>query len=287
MRWCRRWAANVSKQNMPDLQARLDLPPKDAVKFFRSKQFRISWNWFDVWRDINAEAFTVAKATSYDVLRAIRTEVDTAIGDGMTFQEFKKKLRPRLQDLGWWGKQEVLDADTGEVTQAQLGSDRRLRTIFQANVQTSYMAGRNARQVENAKDRPWWRYVAVMDGRTRPHHAELNGRVWRFDDPIWDIIYPANGWGCRCRVVALSDADMERMGLKPERGTVVVEREVPLGSDGEMTTVKGLSIRGIGDRNILFYPDPGWDYNPGKASAAHLQDVLERKRQQEATRGAP
>lgn len=272
---------------MADLQARLDLSPREAVEFFRSKQFRVSWNWFDVWQDIHSQAFTVAKATSYDVLRAIRKEVDNAIGDGMTFEQFKKVLRPRLQDLGWWGRQEMLDADTGEVTQAQLGSDRRLRTIFQTNVQTSYMAGRNARQVENAQDRPWWRYVAVMDGRTRPHHAELNGRVWRYDDPIWDIIYPPNGWGCRCRVVALSNADMERLGLQPERGTVIVEREVPLGASGEMITVKGVSVRGVGDRNLTFYPDPGWDYNPGKASAAHLQDMLARKQRQADMRGAP
>lgn len=265
---------------MATLQARLDLSPKEAIEFFRSKQFLIAWNWYDVWRDTNAQAFTVAKATSYDVLRAIRTEVDTAIGDGLTFEEFKKRLKPRLQDLGWWGKKEVLDANTGEVIQTQLGSDRRLRTIFQTNVQTSYMAGRHARQVENAQDRPWWRYVAVMDSRTRPQHAALNGRVWRFDDPIWKIIYPPNGWGCRCRIAALSDADLVRMGLTPERGSIIVEREVPLGQDGEMVTVKGIQVRGIGGRDMLFYPDPGWDYNPGTASAAHLQDVLSRKRQQ-------
>jgi len=263
---------------MADLQARLDLPPRDAVAFFRSKGFRISWDWFDVWQETQAEAFTVAKATSYDVLRAIRNELDTALDDGMTFQEFKKRLRPRLQELGWWGTKEVLDIDTGEVTRAQLGSDRRLRTIFQTNVQTAYMAGRHARQLDNAKDRPWWRYVAVMDGRTRPHHAELNGRVWRYDDPVWKIIYPPNGWGCRCRVVALSDADMERLGLQPERETQFIEREAKVSKDGELIQVQGISVPGIGDRRLSFFPDPGWDYNPGTASAAHLQDVLARKR---------
>jgi len=265
---------------MVDLQARLDLPPKEAIALFRSKGFLVSWDWFDVWREMNAESFTVAKATSYDVLRAIRTELDTALGDGLTFDEFKKRLRPRLQDLGWWGKQDVLDADTGEITQAQLGSDRRLRTIFQTNVQVSYMAGRYARQIDNAKNQPWWRYTAVMDGRTRPAHAALNGRVWRYDDPVWDIIYPPNGWGCRCRVTALSDSDMSNLGVQPETGATVITREASLGAGGEIVKVQGIKVpAGAGGKSITFYPDPGWDYNPGKASADHLALVLAQKKQ--------
>jgi SPP1 gp7 family putative phage head morphogenesis protein len=166
--------------------------------------------------------FTVAKATSLDVLRAIRDQVSKAVGDGQTFESFKRNLKPQLQALGWWGKQEVLDADTGELTAVQLGSDRRLRTIFQTNVQTAYMAGRFQRLVGNAGDRPFWMYVAVMDGRTRPAHAALNGKVFRWDDPIWKVIFPPNGWGCRCRVRALTAAEVEQMGS--------ASRTAPIGS---------------------------------------------------------
>jgi hypothetical protein len=81
-------------------------------------------------RQQHGQVFTVAKATSLDVLRAIRDQVSKAVGDGQTFESFKRNLKPQLQALGWWGKQEVLDADTGELTAVQLGSDRRLRTIF-------------------------------------------------------------------------------------------------------------------------------------------------------------
>ena len=45
------------------LQARLDLPPKDAVAFFARKGESIAWDWTDVWRSQNSHAFTVAKVT--------------------------------------------------------------------------------------------------------------------------------------------------------------------------------------------------------------------------------
>lgn len=248
---------------MPSLVAALDLPPAEAVAFFEANGEAVTWDWHELLRQQHGQVFTVAKATSLDVLRAIRDQVSKAVGDGQTFESFKRNLKPQLQALGWWGKQEVLDANTGELTAAQLGSDRRLRTIFQTNVQTAYMAGRFQRLVGNAGDRPFWMYVAVMDGRTRPAHAALNGKVFRWDDPIWRVIFPPNGWGCRCRVRALTAAEVEQMGLSVENGADrIVSKEVQLGKDGPTVTVQGIS--GVGSRGTeTFWPDPGWDYNPG------------------------
>lgn len=250
------------------IQARLDLEPKDAVAFFAGKGEQMAWDYYEVWGEANVHAFTVAKATSLELLRTIRAEVAKSIGPGQTFEQFKKALRPRLEEMGWWGKQEVLDIDTGEITQAQLGSVRRLRTIYQTNVQTAYMAGRYKRYVANAADRPYWRYVAIMDGRTRPAHAALNGKVFRWDDPIWKVIWPPNGWGCRCRVVALTQAEFDALGLPLEDGSdMVFESEVPINRDGDMVTVKGVRYTEAGGKQRIFRPDPGWDYNPGEAWA--------------------
>jgi len=250
------------------IQARLDLEPKDAVAFFAGKGERLAWNYTEVWGEANVHAFTVAKATSLELLRTIRAEVAKAIGSGQTFEQFKKALRPRLEEMGWWGKKEVLDIDTGEITQAQLGSVRRLRTIYQTNVQTAYMAGRYKRYVSNAVDRPYWRYVAIMDGRTRPAHAALHGKVFRWDDPIWKVIWPPNGWGCRCRVVAVTQAEFEALGVPLDDGRdAIVETEVPINRDGDMVTVKGVRYTDGAGKPRVFRPDPGWDYNPGEAWA--------------------
>ncbi len=250
------------------IQARLDLEPKDAVAYFAGKGEQLAWDHTEVWGEANVHSFTVAKATSLEVLRTIRAETAKAIGPGQTFEQFKKTLRPRLEEMGWWGKQEVLDIDTGEITQAQLGSVRRLRTIYQTNVQTAFMAGRYKRYVSNAIERPYWRYVAIMDGRTRPAHAALHGKVFRWDDPIWKVIWPPNGWGCRCRVVALTQTEFEDLGLPLEDGRdAIVETEVPINRDGDMVTVKGVRYTDAAGKPRVFYPDPGWDYNPGEAWA--------------------
>lgn len=249
---------------MAELKAQLGLAPEDAVRWFERKGDVLSWDWPDVWREANVHAFTVAKATSIDVLSAIRKQVSLAIGEGKTFADFKKALRPQLEDLGWWGQKEVLDGDTGELTKVQLGSARRLRTIYQTNVQTAYMAGRYTRLVGNAAVQPYWRYVAVMDGRTRPAHAALNGKVWRWDDPIWEVIWPPNGWGCRCRVVALTQAAFEQLGVPLESGAdAIVEHQVPITRDGVKVSVKGVRYLDERGKEKVFWPDPGWDYNPG------------------------
>lgn len=251
---------------MSTLRARLDLEPADAVRFFEAKGEQLAWDYTDVWREANVHAFTVAKATSLEVLRTIRAEVARAIGPGRSFEDFKRALRPRLQELGWWGTQEVLDADTGELARVQLGSTRRLRTIFQTNVQTAYMAGRFKRFTDNAVDRPYWRYVAILDGRTRPAHAALHGKVWRHDDPIWKVIWPPNGWGCRCRVTALAQQDFEDLGVPLEDGSdAIVETQVVLNKAGDTATVKGVRYRDENGKAMVFRPDPGWDYNPGEA----------------------
>lgn len=265
---------------MVAIAANLRLEPADAVAYFRSKGMQITWDWHEMQRDAHAQAFTVAKATSLDVLRTIRDMVDKSISSGMTFEAFQKSLRPQLQDLGWWGQQEVLDGETGELTQAQLGSTRRLRTIYQTNVQTANMAGRYKRLLDNTDNQPYWRYVAVMDGRTRPAHRALHGKVWRWDDPIWDVIFPPNGWGCRCRVQALSEEEFKRLGVPLEDGSAAIQTvQVPINKAGDTMDVRVVRYTDDTGQERIFRPDPGWDYNPGAdfASEQALSRVLGEK----------
>lgn len=253
---------------MATIAANLKLAPAEAVEYFRNKGSAITWDWHDMERGAHAQAFTVAKATSADVLHAIQAQVDKAISSGMTFEQFKRELRPQLEAQGWWGQAEVLDGDTGEITKARLGSNRRLRTIYQTNVQTAYMAGRYKRYLADVENRPYWRYVAILDGRTRPAHRALHGKVWRWDDPIWQVIWPPNGWGCRCRVQALTEAEFKKLGMPLEDGRDAVSTiDVPVNRDGKTVPVQVVRYRDETGRERLFRPDPGWDYNPGAAHA--------------------
>ena len=253
-----------------DLGFAVGLPPRQAIRYFRSKGYAISWNWWETWQAAHARAFTVAKATRLDVLQTIRGGLDRALRDGTTERAFLRELEPALRKAGWWGRQTVVDP-AGGAEVVQLGSPARLRTIFRTNMRTAYAHGRYRRQAANARSRPYWQYDARDDDRTRPSHAALDGRVFRHDDPFWNTHYPPNGWGCRCRVRALTQSQVERRGLsvsRGRRGLHPVTQEVGVDKrTGEVVTAEGTEYRfRSGGRRHTLLPDPGWSYNPGKAS---------------------
>lgn len=251
-----------------DLAYCMSLPPKEAVAYLASKGFAITWDWQELWQESQAQAFTVAKVTRLDILQDIRDTVETALKEGKTLAWFTKELTPVLQTKGWWGKQEVTDEATGEISQVQLGSPYRLKTIYRTNIQTAYMAGRFQEQLANADDRPFWQYVAILDGRTRPSHRAMNGKVFRYDDPFWSSFYPPNGWGCRCRVKPLSDSNLQRRGLMAESSEGKLGTEMRLisartGEEREVTTFR--AVDPATGKPITIAPDAGWSYNPGAA----------------------
>ena len=250
-----------------DLAYAIGLKPAEAIKYFKSKGFAFSWDWEEIWQEAHAKAFTVAKVTRLDILQDIRTGVQEALDHGITYEEFAKKLTPLLKSKGWWGKEEQVNEQTGEITTVQLGSPYRLRTIFDQNLQTSYNVGRYRTQMENVDNRPNLMYVAVMDARTRPAHAMLNGRVFRFDDEFWKSFYPPNGWRCRCRVRSLSDANLvdRDLLLESSKGKLSERDELVSKKTGEMQPVTVFSDINLqtGKKGSVA-PDVGWSYNPGK-----------------------
>ena len=52
-----------------------------------------------------------------------------------------RQLEPQLRALGWWGRQ-VVPAPDGAEDEVQLGSPRRLKTIYDTNMRVAYNAGR-------------------------------------------------------------------------------------------------------------------------------------------------
>jgi len=221
-----------------DLSFAMNLEPEKALEYFRSKGYivpeKLSENWMVVQQEAHAKAFTVARCTNIDVLKDIRQGLDKALSEGKTFEQFQKELTPILQKKGWWGI--VKDENDKDV---QLGSPRRLKTIYDTNTRVAYNAGRYREMMENTEDRPYWQYDAQNDSRTRPSHRDLDGKVFRYDDPFWDTHYPPNGWGCRCGVRALDEDNMAEKKLKVE--------------DSRKSKI-----------NERIIPDLGWRNNPGK-----------------------
>lgn len=241
-----------------NLAALFKMKPKLASEYLEKKVSQKSWTWYEIYEKEHDKIFTVAKTAGYDVLKDIRAAVQKAIDEGTTLRDFQKELKPLLKQKGWWGKVPDPSDPTKEV---QLGSVRRLETIYTTNLRTSYQAGRYANLEDNAAFRPYWQYIAVMDDRTRKEHKELHGKVFRHDDPFWENFFPPNGWNCRCTVKSLSQKDLDRLGLTVENSAGKLRdatAELPNG-----TKVQGKVYRTNGK---IIQTDVGWNYNPGRST---------------------
>ncbi len=247
--------------------AAFKMPPEQAVAFLRSKGLQVSDSWRDVWKEAHQRAFTVARSAGYDVLADIKQALIDALSNGESYKQFLDKLQPTLQAKGWWGK--AIDKETGEIIQSyegssrpvELGSPWRLKLIYEQNLQTALMAGRYREMSSATSTHPYWQYVAVLDTRTRPSHRAMHGRIFKFDDPVWSVAYPPNGWRCRCRVRPMSSATLDRSNLTVTSGKgSITEVSVPQ-KDGSTIKVKRITLPGM---DKPFQPDAGWDYNPAK-----------------------
>lgn len=206
--------------------------------FFLAKLNLPTQFWDDILKAAHDRAFVVAGATKAELLADLNVAVLAAIKDGETIGAFRKRFDEIVKKHGWEGW-------TGSDTKA--GRDWRTRVIYQTNLSSSYSAGRWAQlhDPDLLKSRPYWKYIhndTVM--HPRPLHLEWSGTVLPYNDPWWTTHFTPNGWGCRCRIMAVT-AD-EYQGLPaPDNGTYTHTDR-----NGNVHSIP----QGI---------DYGWDYAPG------------------------
>lgn len=245
----------------------IGLPPEKAIAHLEAKQAQVTGPWTEWLDGQHARGFTAANVAKLDVLQDLQNSLAKALKDGQTLQQWKDGLVPELQRKGWWGRagttaelQAAGRVDAEGVIAKGL-TPTRLKTIFQTNMQSAYMAGRYADMVEEAEERPYWQYVAILDARTRPAHRAMNGKIFRYDDPGWKSFYPPCGYNCRCRVRNFSETDIRRRKLTVDSTEGKLRKvEVPLRS-GESAPVTRYSDSSLPGGK--FQPDPGFSNNPG------------------------
>ena len=237
-------------------------PPPEASRFLRNKGMRPAFSWADVEPEEHAVAFTVAKAMEIDVLEAIRSEVQKALDEGLPLATFKRNFRANPALTQWWGKREMIDPVTGEQIEAQLGSPRRLRTIYNANLRSARAAGQWERIERTKAAFPFLEYRLGPSERHRIHHEAKAGMILPVDSPFWDEWMPPNGWGCKCWVRQVTRSEAARRGVSPTPD--IPDRVWTNERTGEMSIVP----EGI---------DPGWQRNPGKLRRENMEAVLADK----------
>lgn len=134
-------------------------------------------------------------------------------------------LRKRADELIAAGKPAEREAVMARVLATAGSVDglaERHNTVFRTALQSSLNAGQRS-TLRRAVNVMAYRLVEVKDLRTRgnprglyphPHkHWQMTGFVAAASDPIWNFIWPPNGYNCRATVEPLFAADLQRMGL--------------------------------------------------------------------------
>jgi hypothetical protein len=236
---------------------------QEALRFLANKDIKPSFHAEDVWPSEHAAAFVSAKTARLDVLEDIRGQLSNAIEEGQSLSTFKRELGPKLQAKGWWGRKEVVDPETGEISVTEI-NPRRLRTIYDTNMRQARAAGAWERAQRTKEGLPYLEYRLGPSLEHREQHAAWAGYLLPVDDAFWDQHMPVNGWGCKCWVRQVSNAETTRRGL-----TVT---EVP---PQKMRTFKN---RRTGE--VMQVPQgvhPNFAGNPGKTRQSDLGRLLAGK----------
>lgn len=130
------------------------------------------------------KAFSIAGLTSLSQLEAVKSSLDEAMSQGLSFAQWKKNaLESAALDL----------------------PKHRLDNIFRTNLQGNYMAGRWEQFQRNKDTRPYLMYDAINDSRVRPAHLALDNIIRPVNDPFWAENSPPNGYRCRCGLISLTE----------------------------------------------------------------------------------
>ncbi len=219
------------------------IPFDEAIASLRKKARIPTKRWTDIYASQHGAAFMVAGASKDALLADFQGALLKAQAEGTTLNNFRKDFDKIVNKHGWSYKGK---------------RGWRTRIIYETNLRQSYNAGRYKKQQEIKKEKPYLRYVAVLDGNNRPEHKAWHGTILPQDDSWWDTHTPMNGWNCRCTTQAVSKSDARAFGVRtkdmkaPPVQNVTKQIHIGGGKKQTVTLPKGI--------------DPGFEANQGKAS---------------------
>ena len=213
---------------------------REQIDFLTQKLPKPTQAWTDLMHGGHDRAFAVAGVTDMQMLQEFQQAVIDA-AKTYDIKAFGREFDRLVEKYGW--------SYNG-------GRSWRVRTIFETNIRTSYMAGRlkQMRDPDVVKIQPFWMYRHA-DTRVplnpRAEHVAWDGLVLDWDDPWWDTHFPPNAWRCSCGIRSVSRGGLKRMGKSGPDKAPPLEREtyVHEGSGAVVQLPKGIGY--------------GWDHMPG------------------------
>lgn len=227
---------------MAELAFGFNTPFDAQIDYLRAKLALPTEHWGQIAAAAHDRAFVVAGAAKADLVADFQAAIVNRAQDGLGLEAFRKDFRAIVAKRGWTGW-------TGEGSAA--GEAWRTKVIYQTNMATSYAAGRRKQMLEPGymRLRPFWRYLH-SDSVThpRPHHLSWHGITLLHDHPFWQTHFAPNGFGCECRIVAVSAREGEAsaragLGEPPEDWDKIDPKTgTPVGIDRGFNHVPGAAV---------------------------------------------
>jgi SPP1 gp7 family putative phage head morphogenesis protein len=137
------------------------------------------WTW------AQPKAQTAAK----DWGTKINHELGKISAQGMSTRSSRISLRAALHRMG------LAPSNNGIV-----------ETLVRTHAQVAFNAAQY--KINEDEDLIWgYRYSTVGDNRVREAHRRLDGMVIKKDDPLLNVLWPPNGYNCRCALIELIDEE--------------------------------------------------------------------------------
>lgn len=188
------------------------MPPAAAVDYFTRLVPELGVDPKRFGREMDRQAFTLAVATEETILRKVQDLIAKRLESGEGVSSAAADIDALLDEVG------VSPTNPGYA-----------EMVFRTNAMDAYNTGAQRQLSESADTFPIWQYSNPDDGRSRPHHADLNGRYFSSQVPF-NVI---RGTGindvanCRCVPIPIDKwewSDLRRAGAVAER--VPAERAV-------------------------------------------------------------
>jgi len=163
-----------------------------AIAYALSRDVVIGEEYYNVLTAVQRkQAVSIAGLAEVEQIRYVMAQVDSALINGSTFEQFRQNVN-------------LVDIDLPR---------HRLKTIYQTNLQAAYGHGRWMQQQANAKNKPYLMYVTKNDNLVRPEHRILNKTIRPIGDAFWLYNTPPLDFNCRCVTRGLTPREAEQRGI--------------------------------------------------------------------------
>lgn len=190
--------------DLPDNFLAEPQPHLEAADWLRSKPV-VSREVFErLLPELQARAFLITGLEAHDELQGIR-DLIAEVPLGEDWDQAKaaiaERLGPHLTQLDKDGRP---DPDA-----TRKASEARAQLLLRTHGFQAYALSQHQVMQRQTGAFPYWQYLSLDDAKVRPTHRALDGIVLPADSPFWADHSPPWEWGCRCRKVPLTEAEVE------------------------------------------------------------------------------